>query len=84
MIISEKQMGNKSVLIVKPNQYGCITNNDSVNLSQSRNSKKKFNDHDNKENRFSLNKENTFKDSCINDTSQMRNSKGTAFIDKFS
>lgn len=48
MIISEKQMGNKSVLIVKPNQYGCITTNDSANLSLNRNSKKKFYDHDNK------------------------------------
>jgi hypothetical protein len=56
MIVSEKQMGNKSVLIVKPNQFGCISNNDSANLSQSRNSKRKIYDHDNKENRFSLNK----------------------------
>ena len=52
-------MGNKSVLIVKPNQFGCISGvNDSGNLSQSRNSKRKIYDHDNKENRFSLNKDN--------------------------
>ena len=71
-------MGNKSVLIVKPNQFGCIqANNDSANLSQSRNSKRKIYEHDNKENRFSLNKENgIMRDSNITDISQMRNSKG--------
>lgn len=71
-------MGNKSVLIVKPNQFGCISaSNDSANLSQSRNSKRKIYDHDNKENRFSLNKENgIMRDSNIADISQMRNSKG--------
>jgi hypothetical protein len=36
-------MGNKSVLIVKPNQFG-QTSNDSANLSQSRNSKRKIYD----------------------------------------
>lgn len=76
-------MGNKSVLIVKPNQFGgMIANNDSANLSQSRNSKRKIYDHDNKENRFSLNKENNMmmRDSNICDTSQMRNSKGIFYF----
>jgi hypothetical protein len=50
-------MGNKSVLIVKPNQFG-NSNNDVNNLSQSRNSKKKISEsNDNKENRYSLNKD---------------------------
>ncbi len=44
MIISEvKQMGNKSVLIVKPNQFG-HSSNEASNLSQSRNSKRKISD----------------------------------------
>ena len=70
-------MGNKSVLIVKPNQFGCIPiGND--NLSQSRNSKRKIYDHDNKENRFSLNKDCgvMMRESNVADIAQMRNSKG--------
>lgn len=56
MIISEvKQMGNKSVLIVKPNQFGNV-GNEQNNLSQSRSSKRKISEND-KENRFSLNKD---------------------------
>lgn len=77
-------MGNKSVLIVKPNQYNASSNgNDSVNLNQSRNSKRKIYDHDNnKENRFSLfnrDTSNMARDSNMADTSQMRNSKGNCF-----
>jgi hypothetical protein len=44
MIISEKQMGNKSVLIVKPNQFGGITANDSTGANQNRSSKRKIYD----------------------------------------
>jgi hypothetical protein len=72
-------MGNKSVLIVKPNQFGCITSgNDAGNSSQNRNSKRKIYEHDNKENRFSLNKDGgMMRESNVEDISQMRNSKGT-------
>lgn len=76
-------MGNKSVLIVKPNQFGLSASVES-NLGQSRNSKRKISsDHDNKENRYSLNNKDLsgyMKDSAYanegNIQQQMRNSKG--------